>query len=122
MAMVAAFHKLAPFTIGISVSDNFYRNGLSKTKDPRWKQDWETPYASLTIPFYVDAGNHDWDGTLKAIKAEIWYTDVSPSKSWRMRAPYDTFRAGPMGVLDALVHLVGVESEELHASSKRAGG
>jgi tartrate-resistant acid phosphatase type 5 len=110
-ALMAAFHKVTPFTFGITVGDNFYRTGLDDVTSERWHLDWEKPYSGLKIPFWAVAGNHDWDGTVEAIKAEIAYTDVSPSQSWRMPSTHYTFTAGP-------VQFFALDTDDMHKSVK----
>lgn len=91
----------APFDLGISLGDNFYRCGIRGTSDSIWKTRWEDLYTPLGIPFFTSLGNHDYahppiicPGQAASPAAEVAYTEHS--KSWRMPARYYTFIAGPV--------------------------
>merc|ERR1712046_164244 len=58
--------KNSKFTIAIG--DNFYFWGVKDIYDERWYTTWERVYtdASLQSPWYVCAGNHDWQGNVTA--------------------------------------------------------
>ena len=91
-ADMLAFHRETPFDLGVTVGDNFYPNGLSSPVHPRWRTQWEELYSPLGIEFYAILGNHDRND------AESPFAQVLRTKrsaSWRMPAPFYTFRAGP---------------------------
>lgn len=87
-----ALHKKTPFTLGITLGDNFYPLGMSDPDLERWVTDWEDLYSSMGIRFYAALGNHDY-GMPDSPAAQIAYS--SKSQSWRLPAPFYTFTAGP---------------------------
>jgi hypothetical protein len=92
-ARMRAFHAREPFTLGITLGDNFY--GFPRPESPgsfRFQRDYESAYGALGIPIYVAVGNHDFDVPDQAI-AEYAYGRVSAT--WRMPALNYTFTAGP---------------------------
>ena len=52
----------------LAIGDNFYFWGVKDIYDERWYTTWERVYtdASLQKPWYVCAGNHDWQGNVTA--------------------------------------------------------
>jgi len=96
---LALRHSQEPYSLGISLGDNFYRCGISSTSDSGWKTRWEDLYTPLGITFFASLGNHDYGhppiicpGKAVSPDAELQYT--AHSKSWRMPARYYTFVAG----------------------------
>jgi tartrate-resistant acid phosphatase type 5 len=69
----------------ITCGDNYHQNGISSSRDPRWKSEYEDIYSSpsLMIPWYASLGNHDYVGN---VCAEIEYTRFS--KRWKMPDRY----------------------------------
>jgi tartrate-resistant acid phosphatase type 5 len=101
---LAARHKQAPFDLGITLGDNFYRCGVRSVDDPKWQSRWENLYTALGIPFYASLGNHDYGlppiacpAGGASVDAEIARTKLS--RSWRMPARYYTYTAGPVRFL-----------------------
>ena len=90
---LATYHKSRPFTLGLTLGDNFYSVGMESPADPRWQTQWEDIYGPLGITFYGALGNHDW-GHPDSPAAEILYS--SKSTTWRMPSSYYTFTAGPV--------------------------
>ncbi len=90
---IARIHAATPFTFGFTLGDNFYPVGVRNTKDRAWNTFWESGYGKLGIRFFAVLGNHDYEGSPQA---EIDYTKVSPSQTWRMPYRYYTFAAGPV--------------------------
>lgn len=98
---IARRHQQAPFDLGLTLGDNFYRCGVHSTKDETWKRRFEDLYSPLGIKIYASLGNHDYGHPLVACPAhsaspdaEIAYT--AQSSAWRMPARYYTFAAGPV--------------------------
>jgi len=96
---MARRHAADPFSLGITMGDNFYRCGVHSVHDPKWTTRWENLYSPLGIPFYASLGNHDYGRphvicptSAGSPDAEVAYTALS--KSWRMPARYYTFAAG----------------------------
>jgi tartrate-resistant acid phosphatase type 5 len=87
-----AYHRQSPFDLGLTVGDNFYPSGLSSPVHPRWQTQWEELYTPLGIKFYAILGNHDRRDSASPY-AQVLRT--KRSESWRMPAPFYTFRAGP---------------------------
>jgi len=58
--------KDSKFTLAIG--DNFYFWGVDDIYDRRWYTTWEKVYNSQSLmkPWYVIAGNHDWQGNITA--------------------------------------------------------
>jgi len=63
----------------LAIGDNFYNKGISGVDDPQIKEKFEDTFtaASLQVPWYVCAGNHDYYGGDKGIQGEIAYTKHS---------------------------------------------
>jgi len=61
-----------------ALGDNFYKHGIpTNAHDPRFQQTFEDVFTAQSlenIPFYVVAGNHDWEGN---VSAQISYTQHS---------------------------------------------
>jgi tartrate-resistant acid phosphatase type 5 len=94
-------HEQAPFDLGITVGDNFYRCGVTGVNDRKWTTRWEDLYGPLGIRFFASLGNHDYGhppaiclNHLASPDAEVAYT--GHSKTWEMPARYYTFAAGPV--------------------------
>ena len=75
----------------------------------RFNVTWQTPYAapSLQVPWYVVAGNHDWEGN---VTAEVAATSVYPL--WHMPSLYYTFNA-PIPFSSQTVQFVMIDTESL---------
>jgi hypothetical protein len=93
-------HEQTPFTIGLTMGDNFYRCGVRSVDDEKWQSRWEDLYTPLGILFYATLGNHDYGHPpiicpehQASPQAEVART--AHSDSWRMPARYYTFAAGP---------------------------
>jgi predicted phosphodiesterase len=90
-AAMRAYHAKQPFTLGITLGDNFYPEGVTSPSDPRWQTEYEQLYSPMGIKIYGVLGNHDrYNGETPA--AEILYSQSSPT--WRMPAQNYTFTAG----------------------------
>jgi tartrate-resistant acid phosphatase type 5 len=92
-------HEEAPFDLGVTVGDNFYRCGVHSVKDENWKRRFEDLYSVLHIQIYASLGNHDYGhppvvcpARAGSPDAEVAYT--THSDTWRMPARYYTFAAG----------------------------
>jgi tartrate-resistant acid phosphatase type 5 len=90
-----------PYSLGLTLGDNFYRCGVRSVHDPKWKTRWEDLYTPLGIRFYASLGNHDYGhptpmcmGYSASPQAEIDRTVLS--QSWVMPARYYTYTAGPV--------------------------
>jgi tartrate-resistant acid phosphatase type 5 len=81
-----------PFDFGITLGDNFYKEGMASPIEPRWRSWWADLYGPLGIRFYAVMGNHDWK-LPDSPAAEILHADANDG--WSMPSPYYTFRAGP---------------------------
>ncbi len=81
----------------LSVGDNFYENGVKSASDPQWKSSFEDVYtdASLSVPWHVALGNHDYRGNPQA---QIDY--AATSRRWRMPSRYRAVRGGELGIPD----------------------
>jgi tartrate-resistant acid phosphatase type 5 len=90
---LATYHNGRPFSLGITLGDNFYSVGMESPADPRWQTWWEQLYGPLGITFYGALGNHDW-GHPDSPAAEILYS--AKTTTWRMPSSYYTFSAGPV--------------------------
>jgi len=86
-------HERRPFTLAVTLGDNFYPTGMSGPNDPRWERDFKRPYGGMRIPFFPSLGNHDWFQT-DSPAAEILHSHEEPR--WRMPAVRYTFVAGPV--------------------------
>lgn len=95
-------HGASPFSLGLTLGDNFYSKGVKNIKDPRWKSIWEEDYGILRVPFFAALGNHDYKGNAQA---QIDFTTkcqdkqaIGPSctMTWKMPCNYYTYTAGPV--------------------------
>ena len=60
-----------------AIGDNFYYEGVVDEYDPRFNETFENIFNASSlenIPFYVVAGNHDWQGN---VTGEIFYSNHS---------------------------------------------
>lgn len=112
-ATLKKFHTQKAFHFGLTVGDNFYNKGLSSVDNSRWRTDWEIPYGGLVpiLAFYAVPGNHDWDGKWRAVLAEMDYTDVSPSKTWRMPGTCYSISAGS-------VDFFAIDTDQMYQGEK----
>ncbi len=76
----------------LHTGDIFYPQGIGSTDDPRLKERFEGPYAPLGLPIWLTLGNHDYYPPANP-DAAVAYTQLSPSKAWRLPARYYTFVA-----------------------------
>lgn len=91
-AAMRGYHAKQPFTLGITLGDNFYPEGVESPSDPRWQSEYEQLYTPMGVKIYAVLGNHDrYNGETPA--AEMLYSQRSPT--WRMPAQNYTFTAGP---------------------------
>lgn len=79
------------------LGDNFYSDGVSAIDDVQFEEKFELPYADLSFPFHVVAGNHDYGGGGGGydewrIALEVAYT--AHSQKWSMPAAYYSFTEG----------------------------
>jgi acid phosphatase len=77
-----------PVEFVLYLGDNFYPHGVNAIDDPRFQSQFEEIYDKrvLNIPFYVVAGNHDYEGD---VSAQVAYT--GKSSRWRFPGLYYTF-------------------------------
>ena len=71
----------------LCAGDNIYIK-LKGPDDPKWDQVFETMYDRdvLSFPFYVVAGNHDYqDGK---VGIELEYAELNPTSRWKYPSPY----------------------------------
>jgi tartrate-resistant acid phosphatase type 5 len=94
-------HEQAPFDLGVTMGDNFYRCGVRSVTDENWQRRFEDFYSPLGIRIYASLGNHDYGhpavvcpAHAASPDAEVAYT--TKSDTWRMPARYYTFVAGPV--------------------------
>jgi len=83
----AAYHRVKPFDLGITLGDNIVPVGVTSPSDPGWRSGWEDLYHPLGIPIYASTGNHD-GGLSESPAAEILYSQKN--SSWKMPALYYT--------------------------------
>jgi hypothetical protein len=94
---IARRHAAQPFTLGLTLGDNFYRCGVRSVTDSKWRTRWEDLYARLRVPFYATLGNHDYGRPAILCLFGQGSPDVQvayTSESWRMPARYYTYVAG----------------------------
>ncbi|KAJ8040893.1 Tartrate-resistant acid phosphatase type 5 [Holothuria leucospilota] len=90
------------------LGDNFYHNGVSDVLDPRFQDTFETVYdaESLTdVPWYITAGNHDWDGN---VHAQVEYSRVS--ERWNYPSLYYSKRFAIPGIEGASLLLIMIDT------------
>lgn len=85
--------KQAPYHLGITLGDNFYRRGLNSPTHPRWQSRWENLYSLLNIRIYATLGNHDY---LDDASPDAEMERSSLSRTWCLPQPSYTFIAGPV--------------------------
>lgn len=86
---------------GLLLGDNFYPSGVSSVDDPQWRTAFEEPYATLTFPFWVALGNHDYGAKGRGwefwrVQPQLDYAAVNPK--WKMPARDYAFTAGVVDV------------------------
>src|SRR3954451_9381726 len=88
--------------------DNIYVK-LTGTADPMWQQVFETMYdpAVINFPFYVVAGNHDYQNGKSLI--ELNYAKENPSSRWKYPSPYYKLEL-PQGAATPLVTVYMLDS------------
>ncbi|XP_006811313.1 tartrate-resistant acid phosphatase type 5-like [Saccoglossus kowalevskii] len=69
----------------LALGDNFYEDGVLSVDDPRFQETFENVFTakSLYNPWYVVAGNHDYNGN---VQAQVEYTNRS--KRWEFPSYY----------------------------------
>ena len=103
----------------IGLGNNIYDSGVSSTSDEQFTSKFETPYADNDGKFWLGLGNHDYGGNgagFEFDKAEhqIDYTDVSPSRKWKMPNRYYRRTDGPVQffTLDTTPLMFGDDDEQ----------
>jgi tartrate-resistant acid phosphatase type 5 len=89
-AAMIQFCQAHPCQFALHTGDILYPQGVISTTDPRLKERFEGPYAPLGVPIWMSLGNHDYYPPADPEQA-IAYTQVSPSKAWRLPARWYTF-------------------------------
>jgi len=99
-------------TFTLAVGDNFYSKGVDSVDSARFQDTFEDVFTadSLSIPFYVTAGNHDHHGN---IQAQLDYQDRSPR--WKYPDLWYTFSEDVGG--DARIQFVLIDTVVLAGSS-----
>jgi 3',5'-cyclic AMP phosphodiesterase CpdA len=71
----------------LCAGDNMYVK-LKGPDDPMWDQVFETMYDRqvLSFPFYVVAGNHDYQNG--KVPIELAYAQLNPTSRWKYPSPY----------------------------------
>jgi acid phosphatase len=69
----------------VTAGDNFHKDGIDSSTDPRWKTEFEDVYnfSSLQIPWYPSLGNHEYRGN---VACEIEYSKLSAR--WKLPSRY----------------------------------
>lgn len=103
-------HASQPSAV-FALGDNFYPNGVSSPTDPRWRL-WAKTFVAHTppalhVPWYVAAGNHDYNYQAGAQpQFDFAFSEMNPGGLWRMHgAPShdgDGKRVARQTVIDAL--------------------
>ena len=78
------------------LGNNFYDDGVDSVTDAQFDTKFETPYASIALPFWMTLGNHDHGGNGSVIEAgkaqhQVDYTSATGpgvSGKWEMPATY----------------------------------
>ena len=89
---LAAYHKDRPFSLGITLGDNFYSVGMESPADPRWETQWEQLTAHS-----ASRSTALWETTTGDIPtARQPRSCTSETTTWKMPSSYYTFSAGPV--------------------------
>lgn len=96
---IARFCADAGCDFGVMLGDNIYDSGASSVDDAQFQSKFEQPYASLSFPFYVVLGNHDYGN--RGAGDEFWKGQVqvdysARSSKWRMPAAHYRAVEGPV--------------------------
>ena len=88
-------HERQGLDLVVLLGDSFYPSGVADVDAPEWQSHFEGVYdsASLPIPFYAVAGNHDHK---QRIEAQVAYT--FRSTRWRMPARHYRFERQIVGM------------------------
>ncbi|XP_071838746.1 tartrate-resistant acid phosphatase type 5-like [Apostichopus japonicus] len=90
------------------LGDNFYYNGVSHVNDSRFQDTFERVYNAESlrdVPWYITAGNHDWDGN---VSAQIEYSQYS--ERWNYPALYYSKRFPIPNTDGAALRLIMVDT------------
>ncbi|PIK49137.1 putative tartrate-resistant acid phosphatase type 5 [Apostichopus japonicus] len=90
------------------LGDNFYHNGVSHVDDSRFQDTFERVYDAESlrgVPWYITAGNHDWDGN---VYAQIEYSQYS--ERWNYPALYYSKRFPIPNTDGAALRLIMVDT------------
>ena len=73
------------------LGDNIYDSGVESANDRRFQLQFEQPYASVDLPFFVVLGNHDYGGDgagweFEKGQYQVDYTQIS--SKWTLPAKY----------------------------------
>jgi hypothetical protein len=113
------------FDAALLLGDNFYGKLPGGVDDPRWRTGFEEMYdaQSLSMPFYVALGNHDYSA--KSVETELAYAKRHPESRWKMPAHWYRVEL-PAGkplvsvlVLDSNVQQLGEKWKEQRAWLER---
>lgn len=80
------------------LGDNIYESGVDGTADPQWQTKFETPYASIDLPFWVVLGNHDNGGAgagTEPARGDFQVQYGTVSQKWKLPARYYSHVEGP---------------------------
>lgn len=83
--LIDAYAAKNPISAVIGTGDNFYPDGVTSLKDPKWSTHFEEIYdlPNIDFPFYMTMGNHDHRGSWQA---QVNYS--AHSVRWHMPGLY----------------------------------
>jgi len=104
----------------LAAGDNIYYIGALSPRDPQFITAFESPYAPLSIPFYLVLGNHDngLTGTLVQLgdnQVEYSHRKDRQSDKWNMPARYYSQRFGNV------LEVFALDSDTISAAEDRQG-
>lgn len=97
----------------VHLGSNLYQSGVESTDDEKFDDYFETPYSSLSGPFYMVLGDHDYGSNGNGYEedraqAQVDYTALSDK--WVMEDRYWTTNRGPATL--AFLDLVEVDRDD----------
>jgi hypothetical protein len=101
----------------LGLGSNIFDSGVSSVNDPQFQTKFETPYQNLSLPFWMQLGNHDYgmNGTgFDAARAQYQVDYTTHSTRWMMPAEYYRRTDGQVEffTLDTTAQLFGLDTQQ----------
>lgn len=99
------------------LGDNIYDDGTESVSDEQWTTKFVAPFASVTQPFWVVLGNHDYGGNgagYEDNKADVQVAYSQTNPKWKLPARYYHHVEGPaeLFALDTNAIMFGKDDQQ----------